>query len=35
MQIRAGAMLRGIDLKVCHPVEIVDAYYQCSGLYED
>lgn len=34
MQIRAGATLTGMnDLRVCHPVEILDESYRCAGLY--
>ena len=33
MQIGAGALLDGIELKVCHPVEILDAYYRYSARY--
>ncbi len=35
MQIGAGAMLEGIELKVCHPVEVLDAFYRCSGRYKN
>jgi glycolate oxidase iron-sulfur subunit len=34
MQIGAGARLRGLDLKVCHPVELLDESYRRAGLYE-
>ena len=34
MQIGAGALLAGMDLVVCHPVELLDEAYACSGLYE-
>lgn len=33
MQIGAGALLEGIDLKVCHPIELLDESYRRSGLY--
>jgi glycolate oxidase iron-sulfur subunit len=35
MQIAAGARLAGMDLKVCHPVELLDESYRRAGLYED
>jgi glycolate oxidase iron-sulfur subunit len=34
MQIGAGALLAGIDLKVCHPVELLDEAYARAGFYE-
>jgi glycolate dehydrogenase iron-sulfur subunit len=34
MQIGAGACVRGMELKVCHPVEILDESYEAAGLYE-
>ena len=35
MQIRAGMRLfEGRDLKVCHPIEILDEAYRRSGVYE-
>lgn len=34
MQIAAGARLAGIDLKVCHPVELLDESYARAGFYE-
>jgi len=34
MQIGAGALLAGMDLTVCHPVELLDLAYAQSGLYE-
>jgi glycolate oxidase iron-sulfur subunit len=34
MQIGAGARLRGLELKVCHPVELLDESYRRAGLYE-
>lgn len=33
MQIGAGAVLAKIDLKVCHPIEIVDEAYARGGVY--
>ena len=33
MQIAAGARLAGLNLKVCHPVELLDESYQCAGFY--
>jgi glycolate oxidase iron-sulfur subunit len=33
MQIGAGARLRRLDLKVCHPVELLDESYRRAGLY--
>lgn len=35
MQIGAGARLAGIDLKVCHPIELIDQSYARAGFYED
>lgn len=36
MQIRAGAILSAMgDLRVRHPVELVDESYRCAGLYGD
>jgi glycolate oxidase iron-sulfur subunit len=35
MQIAAGARLAGIPLRVCHPVELLDASYAKAGLYEE
>lgn len=35
MQIGAGALLSGIDLKVCHPIELLDQAYEQAGLYEE
>ena len=35
MQIAAGARLAGIQLRVCHPVELLDESYQRAGLYAD
>ena len=34
MQIGAGALLAGMDLKVCHPVELLDEAYARAGIYE-
>jgi glycolate oxidase iron-sulfur subunit len=34
MQIGAGAMLAGLDLLVCHPLELVDESYRRAGMYE-
>jgi glycolate oxidase iron-sulfur subunit len=34
MQIGAGAMLAGMDLRVCHPVELLDDAYDRAGLYD-
>lgn len=33
MQIGAGAILAGMDLAVCHPVELLDDAYARAGLY--
>ena len=35
MQIGAGACVRGIELKVCHPIELLDESYRRAGLYRD
>lgn len=35
MQIGAGALLSGIDLKVCHPIELLDQAYEQAGFYEE
>lgn len=35
MQIAAGAKQNCINLKVCHPVELLDEAYKRAGLYED
>ena len=32
MQISAGAMLAGLPLRVCHPVELLDESYRMAGL---
>jgi glycolate oxidase iron-sulfur subunit len=34
MQIGAGARLAGSDLRVCHPVELLDASYRRAGFYD-
>ncbi len=34
MQIGAGALLAGMELVVCHPVELLDEAYARAGLYE-
>jgi glycolate oxidase iron-sulfur subunit len=34
MQIGAGALLAGMNLKVCHPVELLDESYARAGLYK-
>jgi glycolate oxidase iron-sulfur subunit len=34
MQIAAGARLRGVALRVCHPVELLDESYRRAGVYE-
>lgn len=34
MQIAAGAQLDGIQLRVCHPVELLDESYRRAGYYE-
>jgi glycolate oxidase iron-sulfur subunit len=33
MQIGAGALLAGMNLKVCHPVELLDESYARAGIY--
>jgi glycolate oxidase iron-sulfur subunit len=35
MQIGAGALLAGMDLKTCHPVELLDEAYARAGMYEE
>ncbi len=35
MQIGAGAILSGMDLVVCHPVELLDKSYAGAGMYQD
>ncbi|HEX3281165.1 MAG TPA: heterodisulfide reductase-related iron-sulfur binding cluster [Pyrinomonadaceae bacterium] len=34
MQIGAGALLAGIKLRTCHPVELLDESYARAGLYD-
>jgi glycolate oxidase iron-sulfur subunit len=34
MQIGAGAKLAGLDLRVCHPVELLDKSYALAGFYD-
>jgi glycolate oxidase iron-sulfur subunit len=34
MQIGAGALLAGMDLMVCHPVELLDRAYARAGMYD-
>jgi glycolate oxidase iron-sulfur subunit len=34
MQIGAGALLAGMELNVCHPIELLDKAYARAGLYE-
>jgi len=33
MQIGAGARLEGLDLRVCHPIELLDESYARAGFY--
>lgn len=35
MQIGAGAILSGMDLTTCHPVELLDEAYARAGIYQD
>lgn len=35
MQIGAGAQLAGLNLQVCHPIELVDEAYAQAGVYAD
>ncbi len=35
MQIGAGAFLAGLNLKTCHPVELLDESYAQAGMYDD
>lgn len=35
MQIAAGARLAGLELRVCHPVELLDESYRRAGFYDD
>jgi glycolate dehydrogenase iron-sulfur subunit len=34
MQIAAGARLAGMELRVCHPVELLDESYHRAGFYD-
>jgi glycolate oxidase iron-sulfur subunit len=34
MQIGAGALLAGMELNLCHPIELLDASYRRAGMYE-
>ncbi len=34
MQIGAGALLAGMNLKVCHPIELLDESYRRAGTYQ-
>jgi glycolate oxidase iron-sulfur subunit len=34
MQIGAGALLSGMELAVCHPIELLDEAYARAGMYE-
>jgi glycolate oxidase iron-sulfur subunit len=33
MQLGAGAHLANMDLRVCHPIELLDEAYERSGIY--
>jgi glycolate oxidase iron-sulfur subunit len=35
MQVAAGAHLGGMELRVCHPVELLDESYRRAGFYEE
>lgn len=35
MHIGAGAQLAGMNLQVCHPIELVDEAYARAGVYKD
>ena len=35
MHIGAGAHLAGMNLRVCHPIELVDQAYERAGFYKD
>jgi glycolate oxidase iron-sulfur subunit len=35
MHFGAGACLSHMELKVCHPIELVDQAYERAGFYED
>ena len=34
MQIGAGLLLKGSDVMVCHPVELLDESYRRAGFYD-
>ena len=34
MQLSAGAQLRGLALRVCHPIELLDESYARAGIYK-
>ena len=34
MQIALGAQLRGVELEVVHPIQLLDEAYQAGGIYE-
>ncbi len=34
MQLSAGAQLKGLRLRVCHPVELLDESYRRAGIYK-
>jgi glycolate oxidase iron-sulfur subunit len=34
MQIGAGARLEGLNLRVCHPIELLDESYARAGFYD-
>jgi glycolate oxidase iron-sulfur subunit len=34
MQIAAGAKLAGLNLRVCHPIELLDESYARAGFYD-
>ena len=35
MHIGAGASLSGMNLRVCHPIELVDQAYERAGIYDE
>ena len=35
MQIGAGSHLAGMELRVCHPVELLDLSYRQAGFYSE
>jgi hypothetical protein len=35
MHIGAGALLAGMSLRVCHPIELVDQAYEHAGCYKN